>query len=123
MAQHAAPDGGPLGPYAISILRTLVPVIWGHAIAYAVSFGIPASILDQYQAVITEALAALLTVGWYALWRWIETKLPSVDTDVVHLLALLALGHPAQPSYTTTPVVTLTGTVGPSGVTTTPPTT
>lgn len=99
MAQHAQPDGGPLGPYAISLIRTLVPVIWGHAIAYAVGFGIPASVLSDYRDVATEVLAGVLTVAWYALWRWLETRLPSIDSDLTHLLAVIALGHPAQPSY------------------------
>ena len=122
-AQHAAPNGGPLGPYVISLIRTVVPVIWGHAIAYAVSWGIPASFLEDYRAVATEVLAALLTLAWYALWRLVETRLPAIDSDLAHFLALLALGHPAQPSYTTPPQVTISGlsSSGPTGVTTTPP--
>jgi hypothetical protein len=107
MAQHAS-GGGPLGPYAISLIRTVVPVIWGHLIAYAVGYGIPLGLLDNYRAVGTEVLAALLTAGWYALWRLLETKLPAIDSDLTHFLAVLALGHPAQPSYApvTTPAPT-----------------
>lgn len=119
MAAHAQPDGGPLGPYAISLIRTVVPVVWGHAIAYAVSWGVPAAFLANYRDAATEVLAALLTVAWYALWRLVETRLPSIDNDITHLLALFALGQSAQPSYTTPSTVSVSGT----GVTTTPPAT
>jgi hypothetical protein len=105
MAQHAQPDGGPLGPYAISLIRTVVPLIWGHAVAYAVSYGIPASFLVSYRDMATEALGLVLTAGWYALWRLLETRLPAIDTDIAHVMAWIALGHPAQPSYTTPSVV------------------
>jgi hypothetical protein len=116
MAQHAQPDGGPLGPYAISLIRTVVPLIWGHAVAYAISFGIPASFLATYRDVATEALGLVLTTAWYALWRLLEVRLPQIDTDITHVMTWVALGHPAAPIYATAPVPQQSGNTGNSTV-------
>jgi hypothetical protein len=99
-------EGGPLGPLAISLIRTWVPIVWGYAIAWLIHFGLPASLLTNYQDVIITGLGAVVTALWYALWRWAETKIPSLDSWAGRLLVILALGHPSQPTYgVETPIV------------------
>jgi uncharacterized membrane protein len=114
MAQHTA-TAGPIDPYAISLIRTIVPVVWGHAIAWLVSLGIPASLLDSYRAIVVEALAAVLTAGWYALWRWIELKLPAEANIIARIASVVALGHPAKPVYVTTAPAAHAQVIGPTG--------
>jgi hypothetical protein len=97
---HAAPST-PLDPYVISLIRTITPAAWGHLAAWLISLGISPATLDPGRAVLAECLAFLLTAGWYALWRWIEIKVPAADHAVAYVLAIIALGHPAMPSYPT----------------------
>lgn len=106
-------QGGPLGPLAISLIRTWVPIVWGYAIAWAIHFGLPAGLLNNYQDVVITGLGAVITAAWYAVWRWAETKIPSLDSWAARLVVVLALGHPGQPTYTTpipaTPTVPAAG--------------
>lgn len=104
---HHQQDGGPLNPYAISVVRTLVPLLWGYAASSLIALGLPASLLSTANYMATGGLTLLLTGGWYAAWRWLETKLPRLDSWAAHLAVVLALGHPATPSYTTPPVVNM----------------
>lgn len=114
MAQHGS-TAGPMDPYAISLIRTVVPVIWGHAVAWLISLGIPTSLLDNYRAAAVEGLAIVLTTGWYALWRWVELKVPALDSFVARLAAIIALGHPAQPTYATVTGAAHAVSAGPTG--------
>lgn len=103
---HQQQGGGPLGPYAISVIRTVVPLAWGYGVSWLISLGLPQSVLDNAHDVIVGGLTVAVTGGWYAGWRWLETKIPKLDSWTARVLAVLALGHPATPSYTTPAVVT-----------------
>lgn len=54
-----------------SILRTLVPVIVGHLLAWAAMVG-----LSLPEGAVTEIVAVVLTAAYYALGRWIEQPWP-----------------------------------------------
>lgn len=100
MTHHQTdPQGGPLGPYAISVIRTVVPAAWGYLVAWLIHLGLPADLLTHYSDVIVTGIGAVVTALWYAGWRWLEVKIPSLDTWVGRALVALALGHPAAPSY------------------------
>jgi hypothetical protein len=96
---HQQPDGGPLGPYAISLIRTVVPLAWGYAVAWLIHLGLPATFLAAHQDLIVTALGALATAAWYALWRWAELKVPRLDSWLARLVVVFALGHPGAPVY------------------------
>ena len=96
-------QGGPLGPYAISVIRTVVPLAWGYIVTWLIHLGLPADLLSN-PAIVT-GLGALVTAGWYAAWRWGETRIPSLDSWAAKLVVIIALGHPATPSYGTAPTV------------------
>lgn len=99
--------GGPFGPYAISVIRTVVPIVWGYAVAWLVHLGLPASLLAGHQELFVNALGAVATAAWYAGWRWLEVKLPRLDSWAARLVVALALGHPGTPSYAPTPAVVI----------------
>lgn len=98
---HQQAPGSPLTPYAISLIRTVVPLAWGYAAAWLIHLGLPAAFLAGYRDAVITALGALATAGWYALWRWLETRLPKLDSWAARLVVVLALGHPAAPVYLT----------------------
>jgi hypothetical protein len=80
----------------VSILRTVVPVLWGTLITYLVSL-VPgvAVALAPAQPIIAGwgvAIAAAITAGWYALMRKIEPKLPG-------WLTVIVLGSNQTPKY------------------------
>ncbi|HEY2101519.1 MAG TPA: hypothetical protein VGH72_33985 [Pseudonocardia sp.] len=101
---HQQPQGGPLSNLAISLIRTGVPLLWGYAVAWAISLGIPATFLATYHDLAVNALGAVLTFAWYALWRWAETKVPQLDSWAARLVVVFALGHPSAPNYQPAPV-------------------
>lgn len=81
----------------ISVLRTIVPLIWGNIIAFILGV-LPAlePLRDQllgYGDLAVPAIAAILTAAWYTLWRWAEPRLPAWLTAVL-------LGSNKAPVYT-----------------------
>jgi len=79
-----------------AILRTVVPALWGSVIAWLIGV-LP--ILAPFQSdltglsdVILPVLTAVIIGGWYALWRWLEPKLPNWLTRAV-------LGSAKTPVY------------------------
>ncbi|QSZ49424.1 hypothetical protein [Arthrobacter sp. D5-1] len=83
-----------------SILRTIVPALWGSFIAWAIGL-LPAlephrEALLGYGTPLSAIVAAVLIAAWYAFWRWLERRLPSWFTRAV-------LGSAQRPSYTGTP--------------------
>lgn len=79
-----------------SILRTLVPAIWGSLIAWLIGV-LP--ILAPLEADLTGLADILLPIitaviigAWYAFWRWLEPRLPDWLTRAV-------LGSAKTPSY------------------------
>jgi hypothetical protein len=98
---HQQPSGGPASAYAISLIRTVVPLAWGLLVSWLISLGLPAAVLATYHDVIVAGLTSVVTAGWYAGWRWAETKIPQLDSMAAGLAVALALGHAAAPSYGT----------------------
>jgi hypothetical protein len=98
---HQTTDGGPLGPYAISLIRTAVPLAWGYVVSWLIGLGLPAAILTTYHDLVVGALTVAVTGVWYALWRWLETAMPALDSLAARVAVIIALGHPAAPSYAT----------------------
>ena len=83
-----------------AILRTVVPALWGSVIAWLIGV-LP--ILAPFQAdltglsdVILPVLTAVIIGAWYALWRWLEPKLPDWLTRAV-------LGSAKTPTYAVDP--------------------
>lgn len=68
-------------PMLTSILRTAVPALWSALISCILSW-IPAlePLREQLLAqakVIEPVLYAVILAAWYALWRWLEPRLPA----------------------------------------------
>ena len=82
----------------VSLLRTAVPTLWGMAIAYvlgrwpAVRDFFDAFGVDLTSPQVAGAVTGAVVVLWYALWRWLEPRLPD-------WLTRLVLGSAAAPSY------------------------
>ena len=79
-----------------SILRTLVPALWGSLVAWLIGI-VP--LLEPLQAhllglsdVILPVLTAVIIAAWYAFWRWLEPRLPDWLTRAV-------LGSASAPIY------------------------
>lgn len=81
----------------ISILRTVVPALWGSFIGLLLSlFPVLEPLrgdLDGYAEVLVPIIAAVLIGLWYALWRKLEPMLPPWLVTVV-------LGSAKAPIYT-----------------------
>jgi hypothetical protein len=79
-----------------SILRTLVPALWGSLVAWLIGV-VP--VLAPLQAhllglsdVILPVITAVIIAAWYAFWRWLEPRLPDWLTRAV-------LGSAQAPVY------------------------
>lgn len=88
--------GQSLSDYAVSVIRTVVPILWGTLIAYLISLvpGVAEALLPA-QPVIAgwgAAIAAAAAAGWYALMRKIEPSLPA-------WLTVIVLGSNKTPVY------------------------
>ncbi len=72
-----------------SILRTIVPALWGSFITWAIGL-LPAlephrEALLEYGTPLSAIIAAVLIAAWYAFWRWLEPKLPDWLTRAVRI--------------------------------------
>lgn len=87
-----------------SVLRTVVPLVAGWVITALVSIGVnfPS---EQVTAVVT----AVITAGYYLLFRLLEKSAPT-GSGAAKLFGLL-LGYARPPEYPATPVVRDTPTV------------
>lgn len=79
-----------------SILRTIVPALWGSFIGWAIGL-LPAlephrEALLEYGTPLSAIIAAVLIAAWYAFWRWLEPRLPDWLTRAV-------LGSAKTPVY------------------------
>lgn len=79
-----------------SILRTVVPALWGAFIGWAIGL-LPIlephrEALLEYGTPLSAIVAAVLIGAWYAFWRWLEPKLPDWLTRAV-------LGSAKTPVY------------------------
>ncbi|MDI2019611.1 hypothetical protein [Paenarthrobacter nicotinovorans] len=79
-----------------SILRTIVPALWGSFIGWLLAL-VP--ILEplrgellSYADVLLPIISAVLIGAWYAFWRWLEPRLPDWLTRIV-------LGSSKAPEY------------------------
>lgn len=82
----------------ISILRTIVPALWGSVIGWALTLlpvlePLRADLL-AYGDFAVPVIAAVIIGGWYALWRWLEPLLPDWLTRIL-------LGSAKSPVYET----------------------
>jgi hypothetical protein len=79
-----------------SILRTVVPALWGAFIGWAIGL-LPIlephrEALLEYGTPLSAIVAAVLIGAWYAFWRWLEPRLPDWLTRAV-------LGSAKTPVY------------------------
>ena len=79
-----------------SILRTLVPALWGSLVAWLLGVAPLLAPLEAHllglSDVILPVLTAVIIGAWYAFWRWLEPRLPDWLTRAV-------LGSAKTPSY------------------------
>jgi hypothetical protein len=80
----------------ISIVRTVVPALWGAGLAWAIQHGLPPEVVPAVDAVDDTILIPLAMVAVYAGARWMEDpRRPAW----VRLAARLLLGSGQQPAY------------------------
>ncbi|GAA2242564.1 hypothetical protein GCM10010401_14350 [Rarobacter faecitabidus] len=83
-----------LSDRVVSILRTAVPTLWGSAVVWLLAL-IPAleSVRDALLSTgVRELVVGVAIVVWYALWRWLEPRMPD-------WLTRLVLGSARAPGY------------------------
>lgn len=96
--------GQAVSDYVLSVIRTVVPVLWGTLITYLITL-VPAvaHVVDPANVVgLGPAVAGLLAAAWYALMRKIEPSLPA-------WLTVIVLGSNSQPTYVPTGSVVVPG--------------
>lgn len=79
-----------------SILRTIVPALWGSFIGWLLTL-VPVleplrEDLLAYADVLLPIISAVLIGAWYAFWRWLEPRLPD-------WLTRITLGSAKAPVY------------------------
>ena len=87
--------------FLTAILRTVVPSLWGSFIAWLVLLLPLLAPLQDYllsqsdviTTAVTSAVTAVVIGAWYALWRWLQPRLPAWLTRAV-------LGSAKTPIYT-----------------------
>lgn len=77
----------------VSYLRTAVPIFWGSILGWLLTQfpGIPEGLSDWLHSQV-EVVVALCIFAWYALWRWLEPRLPDSITKIL-------LGSAKTPVY------------------------
>lgn len=92
-AQPVELDAQPARNRALSLARTVVPVLWGALLTFLATRlpGVHSFVAAQ-ETILIPALEAVITGAWYALFRWAENHLPAWLTRIV-------LGANAQPVY------------------------
>lgn len=79
-----------------SLLRTLVPYVWGLFIGWLITV-VPVlqpleNDLNGLADLALPVLVAVITAAWYAFWRWLEPRMPDWLTRAV-------LGSAKAPHY------------------------
>ncbi|WP_102158662.1 hypothetical protein [Zhihengliuella halotolerans] len=82
-----------------SILRTVIPTLWGGFIVWLIGAmpvlaPLKADLL-AYGDLLVPFLASLIIGAWYALWRWAEPRMPA-------WLVRIFLGSAQAPVYAST---------------------
>lgn len=87
-------DTSPISDRAVSYLRTVVPVLWGSAVAWLLTVVVlPAEVTDLLTSDLAiTAVTALVVGAWYIAWRWAEPHIPD-------WLTRLVLGSAQTPIY------------------------
>ena len=79
-----------------SILRTVVPALWGSLVAWLLGVAPLLAPLEAHLLgvadIILPILTAVIIAAWYAFWRWLEPRLPDWLTRAV-------LGSAKTPVY------------------------
>ncbi|SHF03828.1 hypothetical protein [Streptoalloteichus hindustanus] len=79
----------------VSLVRTLVPSVWGTVVAWLVGVGLlPTNLADDARGLATTVLVPVAISGVYAGARWLESR-PWMPTWLSRLL----LGSTRQPTY------------------------
>lgn len=94
-----------LSDRVVSLLRTGVPAAWGVAVTWLLGLlapHLPGGAGTWLEGVLRSPetitfVVGLSTLGWYALWRWLEPRLSLTLTRLV-------LGSARTPGYPLTPV-------------------
>ncbi len=82
-----------LSDYLTSVIRTVVPTLWGTALAWLVSFGVlDQATADGPGAQVGVFLVAVCIGGFYAAARALEPHVPVV-------FRALLFGAPKAPAY------------------------
>ncbi|MEV0057983.1 hypothetical protein AB0H34_46780 [Saccharopolyspora shandongensis] len=74
-------------------LRTIVPAAWSALVAYLVTLGAPAWLIDGLGDAGPTLVVPLVLAAVYALLRWAEPRLPAS-------IARILLGSARPPTYT-----------------------
>ena len=79
---------------AVSYLRTVVPVLWGSAVAgLLTAVTLPVEVTDLLGSELAATAVTAVAVGvWYIAWRWAEPRLPD-------WLRCVVLGSARTPRY------------------------
>lgn len=75
-------------------LRTTVPALWGSLVAWLLGVVVlPDAVAEALTSEAVVAAVLALAIGaWYALWRWLEPRLPA-------WVVRLVLGSARSPRY------------------------
>jgi hypothetical protein len=80
----------------VSVMRTLVPIVAGLILTWAVQLGLP---LDEATA--TPYVTAALTAAYYVLFRGLEELAERMAWEPLQTLAGILLGWARPPQYVT----------------------
>lgn len=82
-----------MSDYVVSLLRTVVPVVWGSILAaFLARVPVPADV-EEVLVDFGAVLVVVLIAAWYALARWLEPRLP----DWLRVVLLGSANAPAYP--------------------------
>lgn len=77
-----------MSDFAVSLIRTNVPVLVGSLIGWLISLGV--TVPESAEVPLTAGLVALSIAGYYAAARWLENRWPAFG---------YLLGTKAEPTY------------------------
>jgi hypothetical protein len=85
-----------MGAVLVSVLRTVVPYVWGLFIGWLITVLPVLQPLEEQLLGMAElalpVLIAVISAAWYAFWRWLEPRIPDWLTRAV-------LGSAKAPAY------------------------
>jgi len=103
-----------LSDKVVSLLRTVVPVIWGSLIAWLLTLVALPTPVTGFLTNQTDIVVVVAIAGWYAAFRWLEPRLPAWLTRIV-------LGSNLTPTYAPVAVPLLMGATVTTGTIVTEP--